>query len=548
MKTYDAIIIGSGAGGGIAAAVLAESGRHVLLLERGRAPPYAGIPRDHLRNHRLSLYGHNTGPDLDGHPRVFVDPAGRARTVRPHEGAYSNNAMTLGGGTRVYGMQAWRYHPLDFRMATRYGVPAGSSLADWPITYDELAPDYERAEWEIGVTGGAEHNLFAGPRARGFPLPPVPPSPQSEWLRRGAERLGWNIFTPPLLLNSAPYQGRPACTGCGECIGFACHVDAKNGTHNTVIPRALATGLCELVTGAQAASIDTDARGRVAGVTYFAEDNSRIERRAVRAKIVIASAGAIETARLLLNSASPLHPGGLGNAGGQVGRHLQGHYYTGAYGLMPPEVIFTGIGPGVNIATTQFAHGNPGVIGGSLLANEFIKLPIIFWRGGLPPDTPRWGLANKRAMRDFYRRGVHLQGAVQEIPNPDSRVTADPAVRDKFGLPVARLSGLAHPESLKTAEFMRAKAEAWLRAAGAERVWSWPRQLELSAGQHQAGTCRMGDDPRASVTDRWGRVHGHDNLFVADGSLHVTNGGCNPVLTIMALAWRVAGFAARSLA
>jgi choline dehydrogenase-like flavoprotein len=150
-------------------------------------------------------------------------------------------------------------------------------------------------------------------------------------------------------------------------------------------------------------------------------------------------------------------------------------------------------------------------------------------------------------MREFFRRGVHVQGPVQEIPNADSRVQLDPSVRDRFGLPVARLSGTAHPATLATTEFMRGKAEEWLRAAGAETVWSFRRTLELSAGQHQAGTCRMGADPAASVTDPHGRVHGHDNLFVADGSLHVTNGGYNPALTILALAFRTAEFAARSL-
>ena len=166
---------------------------------------------------------------------------------------------------------------------------------------------------------------------------------------------------------------------------------------------------------------------------------------------------------------------------------------------------------------------------------------------GLPSGTPRWGAANKRAMRELFRRGVHVQGPVQEIPTPLSRVELDSSVRDKFGIPVARLSGTTHPETLRTAEFVRGMAEEWLRGAGAERIWSWPRPLALSAGQHQAGTCRMGPDPAESVTDPEGRIHGHDNLFVADGSVHVTNGGFNPVLTIMALAFRTSEAAARSL-
>jgi len=129
---------------------------------------------------------------------------------------------------------------------------------------------------------------------------------------------------------------------------------------------------------------------------------------------------------------------------------------------------------------------------------------------------------------------------VHEIPSPDARVTIDPDVRDRWGIPVVRLSGTTHPETLRTFNFMNARAEEWLKASGADRIVQNQGGLWLSGGQHQAGTTRMGDDPKTSVTNPWGKVHGHDNLFVADGSLHVTNGGFNPVLTIYALAFRVA--------
>ena len=135
----------------------------------------------------------------------------------------------------------------------------------------------------------------------------------------------------------------------------------------------------------------------------------------------------------------------MGNHSDHLGRHVQGHYYSIADGLLPPDVEPSLLGPGVSVATTQFNHGNPGIIGGAILANDFVKLPLIFWRQSLPPDTPRWGLANKRAMRDLFRRGIDVRGLVQEIPSPDSRVTLDPAVHDPFGLPVARLSGTPPP-------------------------------------------------------------------------------------------------------
>jgi choline dehydrogenase-like flavoprotein len=542
---FDAVVVGTGAAGGIVAGVLAEAGRHVLLLERGPALGFADVGRDHLRNQRLSVYGHNAGPAIEGNPRVFVSPSGQEHVVRPHETGYHNNAACVGGGTRVYGAQAWRFMPQDFRMATTYGVPGGSSLADWPITYDDLEPFYDRAEWELGAAGDGASFTGRVPRRRGYPLPPVPPSPQTDALERGARRLGWVTCPVPLLINTVPYGGRAACVQCKYCVGFACPSDAKNGTHNTLIPRALATGHCVLATDAMAERVETDSQGRAVGVSYLRDENGQTCRHLARSNVVIVSGGAIESARLLLNSRSKHHPRGLGNAHDQVGRHLQGHLYARAYGLAP-EPVFSGVGPGVTLATTQFSHGAPGIVGGGMLADDFIKPPIDFWYDSLPPDLPRWGLVNKRFMRDNYTRVMHVRGPVQDIPHPEARVTVDPSVRDRWGIPVARLSGTTHPATVQAAEFLRARGEDWLRASGCEVVWSAQPGLVLSGGQHQAGTCRMGQDPRGSVTDEWGRVHGHESLFVIDGSLHVTNGGFNPVLTIMALAFRCAEHVARA--
>jgi choline dehydrogenase-like flavoprotein len=535
MNVYDAIVVGSGAAGGIVACVLAEAGKRVLLLERGRELSFADVGRDHLRNQRLAIYGHNAGPEINGNPRVFVDPEGHSRIVRPHELDYHNNAACVGGGTRVYGAQAWRFHPDDFRMATKYGMPNGSSLADWPITYETLEPFYERAEWELGAAGDGRMISHQVPRRRDYPLPPVSPSPQTLALANGADRLGWVTTPVPLLINTRPYQGRSACIACKYCVGFACPTDAKSGSQNTVIPRALATGNCELQTNAIVERIEVDSRGNVSGVNFFVDGIT--ERQTARAKVVVVSGGAIESARLLLNS-------GLGNEHDQVGRNLQGHLYPRAYGLSPTKV-FDGVGPGVTIATTQFNHDNSGIIGGGMLADDFIKPPIDFWYDSLPPDLPRWGIRNKEFMRDNYIRVMHVRGPVQDIPNPDGRVTVDNSVRDKWGIPVARLSGTTHPATVEAAEFMRQRGEEWLRASGCEKVWSAQPGLILSGRQHQAGTCRMGRDPKTSVTDEWGRVHNHDNLFVVDGSLHVTHGGFNPVLTIMALAFRSGEYIAR---
>jgi choline dehydrogenase-like flavoprotein len=172
-----------------------------------------------------------------------------------------------------------------------------------------------------------------------------------------------------------------------------------------------------------------------------------------------------------------------------------------------------------------------------MLANEFIRLPI-HMVDRVPKDTPRWGLAHKQAMRAYHKRSIVIMGPTQQIPSADARIILDPAVKDRWGLPVARIQGNCHPHTFEIGEVQSQRAEAWLKEAGAvftSRMGGKPSTI--SAGQHQAGTCRMGNDPRSSVVNRNCQLHDVGNVFVIDGSVHVNNGGFNPVLTIMAIAY-----------
>ncbi len=545
MSDYDAIVVGSGAGGGVAAAVLAEAGKSVLLLERGRNLSFEAVGRDHLRNQRMPVYGHNAGPDIDGNPRtieadsfpILVGQAlGDLRLLRPHEPGYQNNAACVGSGTRVYAGQAWRFMPQDFRMASEYGLPKGSSLADWPITYEDMAPYYEKVEWEIGICGDHRTMTHLPAYDRPYPMPALPLPHKSGIHKRGLESLGWQWLRVPRLINSVPYNDRPGCINCQHCVGYACPADAKNGSQNTTVPRALRSGNCTLRAEVMVERLDSSDGGRITGVTVI---DAAGERQTYTADVLVLSCGAVETARLLLNSATRHEPTGIGNSGDQVGRNLQGHYYPGAAGLFP-DVMFDGVGPGCSIATCEFNHGNDGIIGGGFLGDEDIVTPITLWKRFYPPDAPRWGIEAKRFMRDNFRRINDVTGPVQEIPSPEARVTVNPRVKDKYGIPVVHLSGKTHPETVRSARFMHERAKEWLLASGATKVWGKPPPRYLSGGQHQAGTCRMGEDSATSVVDPFCRVHSHDNLFIADGSPHVTNGGFNPVETIMALAWRTA--------
>ena len=533
MKRVNAVVIGAGAAGGIVAKELSTAGLSVVLLERGKWYTAADCRKDDLRNQRTTVLGNAFGPEDDGNPRVVVDEKGTARVVVPSDGSYQNNAACVGGGTLSYGAQAWRYMPQDFKMRSTYGAPAGSSLEDWPISYDDLEPFYEKAEYEIGVSGDYSTTPFHGPRRRDLPMPPLPPNREFTILEPAAKRLGLHPFHLPMLRNSVPYNNRGPCMRCRWCCGFACETDAKNGTQNTVIPVALNTGNCELRTQCMVKEILTNDRGRATGVSYF-DEKGHLQEQA--ADIVIVSSAAIESARLLLNSRSRLYPNGLGNRYDQVGRNLQGHHYTGAIGYFDFET-YDDVGPGASIAVMDYNHGSPGLSGGGMLANEFIRLPI-HMVGHMPSGTPSWGLAHKQAMRQWHKRSIIIMGPTQQIPSAAGRVTVDANVRDKWGLPVARIEGNVHPHTFEIGDVQAKRAEAWLKEAGAinTSLMSWHPD-SVSAGQHQAGTCRMGNDPHSSVVNRNCQLHDVDNVFVIDGSVHVTNGGFNPVLTIMAVAY-----------
>jgi choline dehydrogenase-like flavoprotein len=539
LPKVNAVVVGAGAAGPIVAKELATAGWKVVLLERGQWNTAADCHKDDLRNQRTSVLGHPFGPDDDGNPRVFQGPKGELRVLDPSGPGYNNNAACVGGGTLSYGAMAWRFHPNDFQMRTVYGakVPRafeGSTLEDWPISYVDLEPFYEQAEWEIGVSGDVSTDPFHGPRKNNLPMPPLPATREHLVLEKGAKSLGLHPFHIPMLRNSVPYLGRPACMRCRWCVGFACEVDAKCGSQNTVLPVALATGNLELRIQCMTKEVLIDDRGKATGVSYFDREGRLWEQ---PADVVIVSGSAVESARLLLNSKSRLFPSGLGNRHDWVGRNLQGHTYTGALGLFEEEV-YDDVGPGAGIAICDYNHGNDGLAGGAMLANEFIRLPYQFVTSFRPPNLPRWGKAHKDFVRRFYRRSAAVQGPTQEMPVFDARVTVDPVVRDKFGIPVARFSGHKHPHTIEIGNAMSAKAEAWLKASGASQTWRKTAGQGVSGGQHQAGTCRMGNDPKTSVVDKWLRIHDVPNAYVVDGSVHVTNGGFNPVLTIMALAFR----------
>jgi choline dehydrogenase-like flavoprotein len=516
---YDFIVVGSGAGGGTFAGIAAVAGAKVLVIERG---PHSVSPgNDHLVNQRLSVYGHNAGPDAT--QKRIVD----GRIQLPWASGFQANAAMYGGGTQVYGAQAWRFHPNDFRMASHYGVPDGSSLADWPIDYSELEPWYAVAERMIGVSGSAASMMHLPTYTSDYPMPAIPSGKPGDVLRIGIEKLGWRSCTVPLAINSIPYDGREACLQCEECVGFACKVDAKNGSHNTWLKRGQQSGNLDLLCETVVTKLHHKA-GIVKGASVVNDISGGSE---ITCNHLICSAGAIETARLLLAS-------GIDNP--HIGRNLQGHVYTGVTGLFDDE-IRDGRGPGPTIAVTEFLHDNDGIIGGGMLADEFVMTPITYWKRHRRSGVASYGPEAKIWMKTTYPRVLDIKGPIQDIPSPNCKVTISTTESDRYGLPLVELSGYTHPESLRASRFMHERASELMFACGAREVWGDPqRGYVRSAGQHQAGTCRMANDPTLGVVDSNQKVFGFENLHLCDASVHVTNGTFNPVLTIYALSHRLA--------
>ncbi|HEV8262570.1 MAG TPA: GMC family oxidoreductase [Burkholderiales bacterium] len=472
------------------------------------------------------------------------------RVVRPRDPLYGALPACVGGGTVYYGAMAWRFHPETFRLRSHFGSIPGASLEDWPLTYDDLEPFYEKAEYELGVSG--DENPSGPPRRNPLPLPPVGENREAGVLFPAAKRLGWKAFHTPLAILSQSYRGRSACVRCAFCNGYGCEVGAKSSTLVSVIPQALATGNCRLIPNAFVREITVDRRGAPDGVLFQAGAPRKRGWEKLDARVVVVCCSATETPRLLLNSRSRFFPRGLGNQHDQVGRNIDNDGGLFVYGLFE-DVVTDQVGPGVCFGVDDFQfrsrskEGSP--LGAGILSNYHTRAPLGFIRRvRLPDEVQPFGAGLKNFYRKYFLRSIWLYATCHTYPRGENRVDVDPAVCDARGVPVSRITFRQHPRNAEEEQHMADRCEQLLREAGASVVQKPRIQRESPQGisTHQLGSCRMGNDPQSSVVDRTGRVHGAPNVYIADGSLLPNPGGANPALTIQALAYWVSSKILRS--
>lgn len=531
----DFVVIGSGAAGGIMAKQLATAGFSVVVLEQGGWGKYRH-EKDYTKDELL-----NNNPSVE--EDLMTDPSRQRTTFRRSvkdktvAGSHSYG-MCVGGGTVTYGGSSWRHLPYEFNeVSSDPTIPSGTGMADWPISYDEIEPYYVQAEWELGISGARVDSKFVAPMSKGYPVPPVPLKSSGALFKRAAAKLGLTVVPGPLAIITRPYMGRNACVNCGMCSGFGCHVNARSSSAATVLPIAEKTGRCEIRANAYVREISVNSAGRVTGVIYFDAQRREIQQ---RAKAVVLSANATESPRLLLLSKSARFPQGLANSNGIVGKYLMVGGGGGASGLFEHRLNdYKGVISGAGIVDYVPSDPTRGFYGGGRLTARGYATPISYGLNGLSPGSARWGAAYKQALRDEAGHRMNINCFVTQLPIETNCVDLDPEVKDAWGLSAARLTTTSHPDDLKNMEFFRQKSIEVLQAAGATKVWSNPVN-DSRGGAHHRGTCRMGNNPKTSVVDKYHRAHDVPNLFVVDGSSLVTGGRNHPTMTIQALAFRAA--------
>ena len=539
---HDAIVIGSGAGGGAAAWALAQTGASVLLLEAG--PAYQ--PHEDYQLHestweqtdfpaKVPTGGRQTFAPLQplepkwDHLRSWSHPRGRFVTGdRRLRGGY-RHVVGLGGTTLHFTGEAHRLNPAAMRMKTRFGV-----AADWPLDYAELDNYYNTTERLLGVAGPPR--VSQRPRNQPLPLPPHPASYASSKLGLGFKELGMSWEPNTLAALSRPYDGRPGCNYCGNCTRGCPRFD-KGSVDVTFLPKAVATGRCTIRTECTVVRVEPGENDSIDSVLYRDREGREHE---VKARAVVLSCGAVETPRLLLVSNSVRAREGIGNESGQLGKHFMETLTWVSSGLHPEPLGSQRGLPSDHICWDFNApDAIPGVPGGCRFAPGMAESDLVGPINYARRVVPGWGHEHKQQMRTSFGRVLTVTAIGESLPNPGTYIDLDPEKTDANGLPRARINSRLDETEIRRLDFMAKTAREALNAAGVGSPFEEHGTYDTFNSTHVFGGCRSGLDPETSVVNSYGRSHRWRNLFVADASVFASSGGGeSPSLTIEALAIR----------
>jgi choline dehydrogenase-like flavoprotein len=549
-KTYDVCIIGSGAGGGMAAKVLTEGGLSVVMLEAG-PPVYP--EKDYkmfMWPYDLPHRGVGVGGKAAENFGEFLAPNGAWQIEgEPYTSAPGSNfqwfrSRIVGGRTNHWGRIALRFSPVDFKSKTRDGIGD-----DWPITYDDLSPYYDRVEAYIGVFGTIE-NIPSAPD--GVFLPPPKPRCSEILIKKACDKLNIACIPSRMAILTKPVNGRPPCHYCGQC-GRGCTTASNFSSSQVLIPPAMKTGKLTMITDAMARELLIGADGKATGVSYV-DKTSKTEKR-VSAKAVVLAASACESARLLLNSKSPLFPDGLANSSGTVGRYLMDSVGSSGWGYvpqmeqMPPHNHDGTGGMHMYIPWWKYDRKNDFPRGYHIEMGGGREMPEVGMFHHVCEEFEGYGADLKRNCRKRYGTGIGFGGRGEMIPNPDTYCELDPTIVDQWGIPVLKFHFKWSEHEIRQAKDMQETFRAIVEAMGGEyrtkTPISGPYAFGIEDGGkiiHEVGTARMGSDPKTSVLNGYCQAHDVKNVFVTDGASLVTNPDKNPTLTIMALSWRASEY------
>lgn len=555
---YDVVVIGSGAGGGTAVKVLTDLGVSVALLEAGRMLNPAKDFKEHVLPYQVDHRG--AGPQAEAYfgrqqwgyfaaPNGYWDIDGEPYTVAQGSQFRWFRSRIIGGRTNHYGRISLRFSDYDFKPYSTDGLGR-----DWPVSYDEIAPWYDKAEGFMGVTGTKE-GIRSAPD--GNFLPPIAPRVHEVLIQKACAGLNIPCIPSRMAMLTKSIHGRAACHYCGEC-GRGCQTASAWSSSQTQVFPAMKSGKLTVFTNAMARELIAGDDGKVKAVSYV-DKLTRTERQ-IRCRAVVVAASACESARLLLNSKSARFSNGLANGSGQVGRNLTDTVGYGLSGYIPaleglPRHNSDGIG-GMHVYVPwwqwdkkekEFPRGYHIEFGGGF------GMPQIGAFRGACRAHEGYGKDLKEFIRKGYGCTVGMAGRGEMIPNEHSYCDIDPVRVDQWGIPVLRFHWRWSEHEVKMARHMHQTFTHIIEAMGG-RVQGLANPERESAGIstggtiiHEAGAVVMGDDPKTSVLNKYCQAHEVSNLFVADAAPFCSNPDKNVTLSIVAFAWRASEYLAEEL-